>query len=108
MAVEPLERERVAADGLEVLDLELVVAGLDEPDLARVALAAGAGAVAAQDDVRVDALVAVGPVDLGRARAAGRADGERLEAGVFAHGAILVIQRDSINVMLEVRGTAAD
>ena len=47
--------------------------------VARVPLAARARAVAAQDVVRVDALVPVGPVDLGRARAARRPNGDGLE-----------------------------
>src|SRR5580704_7924409 len=64
--VEPLDAEGIVADDLEVLDLELDPRALEEADGPRVALAPRARAVAAQDIVRVDALVAIPPVDLGR------------------------------------------
>src|SRR5262249_9202172 len=77
--------ERVIADRRDVLELELELLRLDEFDPARVALAAGAWAIAAQDRVRVDAFVAVAPFDRRRARAARRSDRDAFGARVVAH-----------------------
>ena len=69
MAVGPIELKRVAADRLDLV--ELGRASGDELDLARVALTPRAGAVPAQDLVRIDALVPVAPLDLADLRSAG-------------------------------------
>src|SRR5690606_1484507 len=78
--VAPDEAERVVADLLDVPQLQiaaghearLVLAAGDELDRPRMALAGRTGAIAAEDLVRVDALVPVGPGDLEAASAAGR------------------------------------
>src|SRR5258708_14409297 len=54
-----------------------------------MSLTAGAWAIAAQHGMGVDPLVAVGPVDLGRAGAARRPNGDGLETRILGHGDVL-------------------
>src|ERR1700690_8034 len=89
MAVEPLERQRVAADRLDRVELLLHVLAVDETNFARAPLAPGARAIPAQDGVRVHAAMTVGPVDLGRPRASRGSHGKGFVTWVFAHWALL-------------------
>jgi hypothetical protein len=63
VSIKPAELQRVIANGRQVVEFELVVAWLAKCDRAFVALAAGAGAVASQDSMRILPLVTIGPVD---------------------------------------------
>ncbi len=72
MAVEPLESEGVIPHSGNIFEFELDAACFDKFDVAAVTLACRAWAIAAQKRVRVDALMAVGPVDFGDGGAAGR------------------------------------
>src|SRR5215831_10443073 len=61
VAVEPLERERVAAHHFDVVELLLRVTRLEKTNLARMPLTTRARAIAPQDGVRVEAPMSIGP-----------------------------------------------
>src|SRR5580704_16379413 len=86
--VEPLDAERIVADDLEVFDLKLDSGAFEKADGARVALAPRARAISAQNLVRVDALVAVPPVDLGRLGSAWRANRDAAQTRAVGHGSV--------------------
>jgi hypothetical protein len=65
MAIEPRQGKGVSPDGSDVIELTLIVGRLEEFDGAGVALTSRAWAIAPQNLVRVKALVAVRPIDLG-------------------------------------------
>jgi hypothetical protein len=83
VAVAPAEAEGVVADLLEVAQVE--VAALLELDHARVALAARAGAIAAQDFMGQSRLVPIGPADFELFGAMGGFDPGGLGAGLVGH-----------------------
>src|SRR4051794_20273823 len=93
MRVAPFEAERVASDLLDIAQLE-IAAGLEarfelasgnEADRPRVALATGAGAIPAQDFVRINSAVTVGPGDFHGAGVAGRFDVRGVSAQIGLH-----------------------
>ena len=75
VTVAPHESQRVVANGLDVLELE--VPSVDERNRPLVALTVRAWTVTAKQLVRIDASMSVLPVDLHHARAAGRAKLDR-------------------------------
>lgn len=83
MAVAPLQAHGVVADLRDAAQLEVASAAV--LDLARVPLAAGTGAQPPEYVVRVDALVAIGPLHLHLARAMRRLDADRSRIIVRAH-----------------------
>src|SRR5262249_29779072 len=82
VAVEPLQPQGVVADRLDLVELLLDAARLDEGDRPRVPLAPGARAITAHDLVRVDSFMAVPPLDLGHLRAARAAHGDALRSKI--------------------------
>lgn len=70
VTVAPNQPDRVISDGLDVTQLE--IAAFDEPNRTFVTLAVRTWTKAAQELVRVDTPVPVGPVDFHDSSAAGR------------------------------------
>lgn len=84
VTIVPHETHRVVANWLDVVELE--VPAFDEHDWAVVPLAAGAGAVASEKLVRVNASMAVRPIDFHYSGATRRAKLEGLECSIVHDG----------------------
>jgi hypothetical protein len=71
VAIEPCQTQGVSPDCGDVVELTLIVGRLEELDAAIVPLTSRARAIAPEYLVRINALVAVAPVDLGLSTAPG-------------------------------------
>jgi len=91
--VSPLESERVIAYLLDVAKLEIAsgsearleLTSRNEADGTRMPLASGAGAITAQDFVRVDAVVAIGPGNFEDPSIAGSLHARRMRTRIGLH-----------------------